>query len=93
MPDRTKKKPLQPLKRKIHFADNEVWTYELGSSGVKIRTPDCKETYFVQLNKLIGLSWDAIERAHWHGSDSANATPSDVSRYILEHLKAKVNNG
>lgn len=41
---RQKPKPIKPLKRETHFAD-ETWTWSPGVTGVRIRSPEGKTTF------------------------------------------------
>jgi hypothetical protein len=78
-PKRDKKTPKQskPLRRKIHLgvgADAEVWTYDINSNGVRIRTPDGEGTYNISHQNFVG--W-------WPDRDSkAEILPSDIVGYI-----------
>ena len=79
-----KKKPLKPLKRKIHLPDG-IWTYDFHSaSHIKIRNPSLDTTYGVNAPTLTGLSWNEIERGarkRW-----LHLTPSLVKEYIVNNI-------
>lgn len=79
MGDRTKKRTPDPLKRKIHLTSGE-WSYETGSSGVRVRTPDCENTTFVGLDKLLGMD---MEEAKKHP-----VKPQTIKEYIEANEKS-----
>jgi hypothetical protein len=49
----------KPLPRKLHMPSG-VWSYKVGGTGVRIRTPDCLKTVYVPADKLLGEDMDDI---------------------------------
>lgn len=76
MGDRVKKRTPEPLGRKIHLRSGE-WSYETGSAGVRVRTPDCSNTTYIGLDKLLGMS---MEDAKKHP-----VKPQTIKEYIEAH--------
>ena len=77
------------LPRKIHFSKNEIWSYRIGKVGVIIRTPACDKTIYIQVDKLLGISfcditysWDR-RRQRW----TVMVRPSHVRKYIENNLR------
>jgi len=73
------KKPGKPFKRKLHI-NGEVWTYQANHSGVRVRSPDGLDTYFIDHrdnfyfgNRPSNLSW---------ANSIMGATPSMIRAYI-----------
>lgn len=80
-PKRDKKTPKQskPLKRKIHLGGG-VWTYDINSNGLRIRTPCGDDTYHISHSEFVGWCPDEDSKAE--------ILPSDVVGYIRrEFLK------
>jgi len=71
--------------RTVHI-DGERWRYKVGRTCVVIKTPNNKRLN-VSIVQVLGISWDAIERARWKHTNYANVTPSIVKRWILIHGK------
>lgn len=70
--------------RKIHFENDEVWTYKPGETHVLIRDP-LRKTNCIPYTDLLGLSWDAVEKGihkRW-----LQVTPQIVKDYIAENLR------
>jgi len=70
-----------PLPRKLHMPSG-VWSYDVGKSGVQIRTPDCEKTVYVGLDKLLGESMRDIKMARDWGSrrDWYSLWPQDYDK-------------
>jgi hypothetical protein len=75
-PKRDKQKPKlsKPLKRKLHISDR-VWTYDINSNGVRIRTPSGDHTSNISHYTFTG--WH-----HQEDDSKAEILPSDVVGYI-----------
>jgi hypothetical protein len=80
-----KKRPGTPFNRKIHFADEETWSYSISSFGVQIRSPK-GETTKVSMPDFTGWNWDEIERAHWK-KYWLKIGPKDIKDYITKNLR------
>jgi hypothetical protein len=82
-----KKTASSPLPRKIHMGTGE-WSYQIGKTGVNIRTPDLTKTQFIPFTKMFGMTPAEVEAAH--DNHSLNVKPNDVRDYIAEHLEQTV---
>lgn len=81
-----KTKRLQPLKRKIHFAEYavdgnacvvgkpSVWTYKIGANQVVIRPPELDRTIVVKASDILGF----VPK----DEELARITPAMVRNYI-----------
>lgn len=74
------RKPEQ-LKRKLHFPDGSIWTWQTRREIIRIREPDNVTTHLVNLSEFSGWTWDALERADWKGY-SYSITPREVKEWI-----------
>ena len=83
-----KEKVIKPYNRKIHFDNNEVWTYEIKSSHIHIKDPDGNK-HNIGFDVFTGWSWDALERASSKGCIVPQIKPSDVKEWIKAHKKGK----
>jgi len=73
---------LEQLTRKIHLPSGE-WSYSMGGTGVRIRTPDCKQTYYASFTTLLDVDRDEII------SLNLKVTPSVIREYIENNLMVK----
>ena len=80
---KTKFKRYTPFKRKIHFFNGEVWTYNAGYRYVWIKSPDMKETYSVSHQKLKGCT----TCGYYCIQDGCSVSPSEIKRYIGREIK------
>ena len=80
------KRKLKPLKRKIHFPNDEIWTYRITLSKTMIRNPNC-EQFVIDSYIMAGYSRvDYYERDVFR-NQSVRITPSRIKNYISVHLK------
>jgi hypothetical protein len=77
-----KKAARNPLGRKIHLPTG-TWSYQIGKSGVNIRTPDLTNTQYVEYTKLFGMTWD--ETNELEERCSFRVKPHHVRHWIEKH--------
>jgi hypothetical protein len=80
-----KKRPAAPLKRKIHFPDEEVWSYSIHNHGLSIRSPEGKTTK-VSMADFSGWTPAELERGSRKGY-WPEIGPLQVKDYINKHLR------
>lgn len=77
--------------RKLHFGEDEIWTYRITGSYVLVREPERKchkvdlPTFLEQVGQP-GWTWDLLERAEWKGY-LPPIGPGDVKRYVEKNLR------
>ncbi len=83
----------KPLPRKIHLPSGE-WSYKVGRSGVRIRTPDCSKTDYVPFETLLGLSQSQVDDMKFDFSEvnkpmfsDTHVTPAAVKDYVEKTLQ------
>ena len=76
----------EPFRRRLHFSEEEVWTYRIGGHLVLIRTPDLETTFHVPLTQITGMTPDDLERGEWKGWWKG-VGPQEVKDYIQHHLR------
>jgi hypothetical protein len=80
-----KKRPAAPLKRKLHFPDDEIWSYAISGHGLRIRSPEGKTTK-VSMSDFTGWTPAQLERASWK-KYWPEIGPQDVKDYITKNLR------
>lgn len=70
----------KPLPRKIHFSEQEVWSYRVGWF-ILIREPDNEKTHRIGIVDFVGYDVDEEDGSY-------DVMPSDIRRYIANVLKA-----
>jgi len=81
-----KRQPPEPFRRKLHFLEDEVWSYRVGGSFVWIRTPDLKTTFEIPFTQITGMSWDDMERGQWKRWWDGIG-PQQIKDYVEHHLR------
>lgn len=81
-----KRRPPQPFRRKLHFSEEEVWTYRVAGGDVLIRTPDLSETFRIDFAQITGMLWEDMERGQWKGWWKG-IRPQEIKDYIQHHLR------
>jgi hypothetical protein len=76
----------RPFKRLLHFAEGDVWSYQVASGAVLIRTPDLAVTHSIPLPEVVGMTYDEIEKGCWK-KWWAGVGPGDVKAYVVGHLR------
>jgi hypothetical protein len=79
----------RPFLRKIHFGDDEVWTYRVTSMFVLIREPDPTKLHRVSLMDLTGMWPHDIERGMWK-KWWKGIGPGQIRTHIELHLRGDV---
>lgn len=82
----TKKKRLNPYKKKIHLPSG-TWTYRVGDSVVLIRNSELSKTFKVSFSDITGMDHYQIEKGlhkRWF-----HVLPSHVRDYINNTILAK----
>lgn len=80
-----KRKLAKPLKRKIHFPNDEVWSYAISNHGVRIRSPEGKTTR-LSMVQFMGCTPENVGEALWKNSVK-QIKPSHIKNYIEKHLR------
>lgn len=78
----------KPYKRKIHFSNEEVWTYQLNEFTTAIKDPNLKK-YIVSSWKIAGYV-STHDYEHDCYKKTVQITPSMVKNYIQKHFKSNV---
>jgi len=83
---RDKRRNPNPIKgRTIHLHDGE-WKYKINKSNVVISSPGPNiKKYVVDLNELLNMDWESIEKGQWKGW--LHITPSIIRDHIIEHFQ------
>lgn len=91
LPNKHEAKPKvkKALRRKLHFANNEIWTWEMRGRNISIRSPN-GTIFKTDQSKIANVSRDELERASWKGYASQYAvTPSMVKDWINNQKEEK----
>lgn len=69
----------RPLKKTLRMREGDVWSYEVGGKGVRIRTPDMKKTTYVKIEDVVD---DLLAFLTY---DRQAVKPHVVAKYIREN--------
>lgn len=74
--------------RKIHFGDDEVWSYRVSSMFVLVREPDPSRLHRISVCDVTGMSFSDIERGCWKRWWKGIG-PGEIRAYIEGHLRGQ----
>lgn len=68
--------------RKI-IVNDETWGYMIGKHNVVIQSPRTEKKMIFTLDKVVGRSFDAIDRGRHKKTNDGMITPADLRTFIL----------